>query len=64
MLLTLVIAAHLDVVPANVDNWYNPPFDGIVQNGYIYGRGTIDDKHSVMVNMAKRSPNCCAIKTF
>lgn len=43
-----LLTAHLDVVPVNEEKWTVPPFEGVVKDGYIYGRGTIDDKHSVM----------------
>lgn len=44
--------SHLDVVPAtNLDAWESPPFSGSILNGYIYGRGTIDVKQSVMVSL-------------
>jgi len=39
----LGIIAHLDVVPAEND-WTYSPFNATIDNGNIYGRGTIDDK--------------------
>ena len=39
----LGIIAHLDVVPAEND-WSYSPFNATVDNGNIYGRGTVDDK--------------------
>ncbi|KAK2718905.1 hypothetical protein QYM36_006049 [Artemia franciscana] len=42
-----LLAAHLDVVPAN-GSWSVNPFDGVIKDGVIYGRGATDDKHSVM----------------
>ncbi len=39
----LAILAHLDVVPVG-DGWARDPFGGQVENGFIYGRGTNDDK--------------------
>jgi carboxypeptidase PM20D1 len=46
----LVILAHQDVVPAleTDPEWEHPPFDGVVDAGFIYGRGTMDDKGSLM----------------
>jgi len=46
----LVFLAHQDVVPAleTTQGWDFPPFDGVVANGFIYGRGTLDDKGSLI----------------
>ena len=41
------IIGHLDVVPSG-DGWDTPPFEAIVKNGKIYGRGAIDDKGPVI----------------
>uniref|UniRef100_UPI00358FE059 N-fatty-acyl-amino acid synthase/hydrolase PM20D1 n=1 Tax=Myxine glutinosa TaxID=7769 RepID=UPI00358FE059 len=43
-----LLAAHLDVVPALPEGWEFPPFSGALQGGFIYGRGTLDDKQSVV----------------
>jgi acetylornithine deacetylase/succinyl-diaminopimelate desuccinylase-like protein len=34
----------MDVVQANAEDWRFPPFSGEVADGYVYGRGTLDDK--------------------
>ncbi|XP_072553345.1 N-fatty-acyl-amino acid synthase/hydrolase PM20D1.2-like [Salminus brasiliensis] len=48
-LLPYMLLAHIDVVPANeADGWEAPPFSAKEMNGFIYGRGTIDNKQSVM----------------
>ncbi|XP_069612354.1 N-fatty-acyl-amino acid synthase/hydrolase PM20D1 [Ranitomeya imitator] len=39
-----MILAHLDVVPAPPEGWDLPPFSGEEHDGYIYGRGALDDK--------------------
>ena len=40
----ILLNSHYDVVPAAPDEWTFPPFDGIRNNGKIYGRGTQDMK--------------------
>ncbi len=42
-----LLTAHMDVVPiaeGTLDDWTQPPFDGVVADGYIWGRGTMDCK--------------------
>ena len=46
----LGIIGHLDVVPAG-DNWIFPPFEGIIKDNCIYGRGAIDDKGPVIASL-------------
>ncbi len=40
----LVLANHMDVVPAEPSRWSASPFAGIVKEGAIYGRGAVDMK--------------------
>src|SRR5262245_40544530 len=40
----LLIHAHLDVVPADPDEWSVHPFSGEIRDGYLWGRGAIDMK--------------------
>jgi acetylornithine deacetylase/succinyl-diaminopimelate desuccinylase-like protein len=40
----LMLLHHCDVVGANPAEWTVPPFGGVVQDGYIYGRGALDMK--------------------
>jgi len=40
----LILLNHMDVVPVEEDKWDLDPFGGIVKDGYIYGRGTLDMK--------------------
>jgi carboxypeptidase PM20D1 len=47
----LLIMAHYDVVPIGADSrtlWTREPFAAVVDNGYVWGRGTLDAKDSVM----------------
>uniref|UniRef100_A0A8C6PUF4 Peptidase M20 domain containing 1 n=1 Tax=Nothobranchius furzeri TaxID=105023 RepID=A0A8C6PUF4_NOTFU len=48
-LVPYLLLAHIDVVPATEsDGWEAPPFSATEIDGFIYGRGTIDDKCSLM----------------
>lgn len=46
----IVFLAHQDVVPAREsdEGWDFPPFSGKIANGFVYGRGSIDDKGSLI----------------
>ena len=47
----ILLMAHLDVVPvesAAEREWIEPPFSGRITDGYIWGRGSIDDKSAVL----------------
>ena len=41
----LIVHGHLDVVPANADDWSVNPFCGDIINGFIWGRGAVDMKN-------------------
>ena len=43
---TLLMASHLDTVPPG-DGWSVPPYDGVVSDGRLTGRGAVDAKASV-----------------
>lgn len=40
----LMINHHIDVVAAHPVQWSHPPFGGVVADGFIWGRGTLDTK--------------------
>jgi len=47
----VLFTAHMDVVPiepGTEDDWEQPPFAGVVADGRIYGRGTLDDKQGLL----------------
>ena len=47
----IMYMGHLDVVPierATEEQWVQPPFSGKVTDNFIYGRGTLDDKCTVI----------------
>ena len=39
-----ILLHHIDVVSADPKFWHVPPFEGRIENGWIHGRGAIDDK--------------------
>ena len=47
----ILISAHIDVVPVEPgteDDWNYPPFSGEIADGFIWGRGTLDMKQSIL----------------
>jgi len=40
----LLVHGHLDVVPADPDEWSVHPFSGEIRDGYLWGRGAVDMK--------------------
>ena len=44
------IIGHLDIVPSG-DGWDTPPFEAIIKNNKIFGRGAIDDKGPVVASL-------------
>jgi acetylornithine deacetylase/succinyl-diaminopimelate desuccinylase-like protein len=43
----LLIMAHTDTVGVQPEKWKHPPFGAVLEGGYVYGRGTVDDKDNL-----------------
>lgn len=48
----LLLVAHLDTVPVEKGRWTVDPFGAVIKDGYLYGRGAIDDKGMLAANLA------------
>jgi acetylornithine deacetylase/succinyl-diaminopimelate desuccinylase-like protein len=48
---SLLLLSHLDVVAANAEEWSVDPFGGVVKDGYVWGRGALDMKGMVVVEV-------------
>ncbi|MCE3285391.1 MAG: peptidase, partial [Steroidobacteraceae bacterium] len=47
----IILMAHQDVVPVTPGtdgDWQHPPFEGVIADGAVWGRGTVDDKGSLV----------------
>jgi acetylornithine deacetylase/succinyl-diaminopimelate desuccinylase-like protein len=47
----VLLMAHMDTVGVEAEHWSVDPFGGVIQGGYVYGRGAIDDKGMLAVNL-------------
>jgi len=50
----VLLTSHQDVVPAvpaSLERWTYPPFSGAVAEGFVWGRGTLDDKMALMATL-------------
>src|SRR5438552_13800961 len=48
----LLLVAHTDTVPVEKSRWTVDPFGAVIKDGYLYGRGAIDDKGMLAANLA------------
>ena len=47
----VLLMAHMDVVGVEPDKWTVDPFGAVEKDGYVYGRGAIDDKGMLAANL-------------
>jgi acetylornithine deacetylase/succinyl-diaminopimelate desuccinylase-like protein len=47
----LLLMGHTDVVNVDPAKWTHPPFGAVRDGGYVYGRGTLDDKDNVTASL-------------
>ncbi len=47
----LLIMGHTDTVTVDLAKWHFPPFSATLDGGYVYGRGTIDDKDNLTAGL-------------
>ena len=47
----VILMAHMDVVGVEHDKWSVDPFGAVIKDGYLYGRGAIDDKGMLSANL-------------
>ncbi len=47
----VLLMAHMDVVGVEHDKWSVDPFGAVIKDGYLYGRGAIDDKGMLAANL-------------
>lgn len=47
----VMLLAHMDVVGVEKEKWSCDPFGGVIRDGYLYGRGAIDDKGMLAANL-------------
>jgi acetylornithine deacetylase/succinyl-diaminopimelate desuccinylase-like protein len=43
----LLLQGHVDVVTTALQDWQHPPFAGVLEDGYVWGRGALDMKAGV-----------------
>jgi acetylornithine deacetylase/succinyl-diaminopimelate desuccinylase-like protein len=53
----LLIVGHTDTVNVDPKKWSHPPFSADREGGWVYGRGTVDDKDNVAATMMAAPTN-------
>ncbi len=54
----LLFCGHLDVVPAGAEGWTHNPFSGVIEDGYVWGRGSTDMKGGCAAILAALEDVC------
>jgi carboxypeptidase PM20D1 len=49
----IVLLAHMDVVEAKREDWKRDPFTPVIENGYVFGRGSVDNKFELSIIVAE-----------
>ncbi len=65
----LMLVAHQDTVGVDPKKWSVDPFGAVIRDGYLYGRGSIDDKAMLAANIAtmvalKRSERAAGARRY
>ena len=47
----IALVQHMDVVPVTQESWTVPAFDGVIKDGFVYGRGALDMKGEGIVHL-------------
>ena len=47
----VLLLSHMDVVPVEKEQWEVDPFSGTIRDGFLYGRGALDNKSMGIVEM-------------
>jgi acetylornithine deacetylase/succinyl-diaminopimelate desuccinylase-like protein len=47
----ILVLGHTDVVTVDARKWTFPPFGATLDGGYVYGRGTVDDKDNLVAGL-------------
>jgi cysteinylglycine-S-conjugate dipeptidase len=63
---TVLVYGHHDVQPpGREERWLSPPFEAVIRDGRMYGRGTSDDKGGFMAYLAAIENGCpCNVKVL
>jgi len=48
----VALVHHMDVATVDADSWSVPPFSGMIRDGYVWGRGTVDSKGLGIAHLA------------